>query len=75
MGKTTVKRWSRVNKQKVDVPQPSIVNEYNHGIGGVDLFDQMCGQYRIPIRRQKWYQRQVAFGIDSSLVNAWVLYR
>ena len=38
LGKTTAKRWLRVNKQKVDVPQPSIVNGYNHGMGGVDLF-------------------------------------
>ena len=38
-GKTAVKRWSRFNKQKVDVPQPSIVNEYNHGMLRLDTLD------------------------------------
>ena len=75
LGKTTVKRWARVYKQKMDVPQPSIFNESNHGIGGVDVFDRMRGQYRIRIRSEKWYRPQVVFGINASLVNARTLYR
>ena len=35
----------------------------------------LSGQCRIRIRSKKWYWPQVVFGIDVSLVNAWMLYR
>jgi hypothetical protein len=33
----SVKRWSTTLKEKIDVPQPFLFQNYNRGMGGVDL--------------------------------------
>lgn len=33
------KMWSKQKKEAVTIPQPFIIQEYNSGMGGVDLFD------------------------------------
>jgi hypothetical protein len=32
-----------------------MVREYNSGMGGVDLLDNMVAVYRIPYRIKKWW--------------------
>lgn len=44
-------------------------------MGGVDLFDELRGLYRIRIRSKKWYWPFVRFCINGALVNMWLLYR
>lgn len=72
---TNCRRYSRSHKRKIDVLQPSLIKEYNNGMGGVDLFDQFRGRYRINIRSRKWYWPIVRFCINASIVNAWLLFR
>lgn len=69
------KRWSKKEKAYIQVDQPSLVNLYNQGMGGVDLFDKLRGLYRIRIRSKKWYWPFVRFCINGALVNMWLLYR
>lgn len=69
------KRWSKKEKTSVQVDQPTLINLYNQGMGGVDLFDKMRGLYRIRIRSKKWYWPFLRFCINGALVNMWILYR
>lgn len=42
---------------------------------GVDLIDQMRRDYSVQYHSRKWWHKFLFFIIDSSLQNAWVLYR
>ncbi|KAI4457877.1 transposase is4 [Holotrichia oblita] len=41
------KWWSKKEESFIHVPQPILIDLYNQGMGGVDLFDKMRGLYRI----------------------------
>ena len=45
-------RWSKMKKEVVCVPQPVMIQQYNKGMGGVDLFDQFRGKYRVAFRKR-----------------------
>lgn len=70
-----VKRWNSVEKRKVDVPCPKIVQEYNKHMGGVDLAGMLIELYRVPLKSKRWYLRLFGYMIDLSVVNAWLLFR
>lgn len=70
-----VKRWSVVEKNKVDVVRPAAIGEYNSFMGGIDLHDMLVELYRIDIRVRRFYLRIVFHIIDMCVVNAWLLYR
>lgn len=74
-GLTTCKRWSRVKKDKVSLPMPILVKDYNKYMGGVDLFDRLRGLYRTRIRNKRWYYPIFRFCLNGAVVNAWLLYR
>ncbi|XP_046679935.1 piggyBac transposable element-derived protein 3-like [Homalodisca vitripennis] len=69
------KRWSSSNKKHIVVPQPNCVNWYNMNMGGVDRLDENVSTYRIHIRNKKWYWPMVAYMLNVSMNNAWILYR
>lgn len=69
------KRFSKLQKKKIDVPRPKAVEIYNKYMGGVDLLDAMLGFYRIQIRSKKWYHRIFFHTIDLITVNSWLLWR
>ena len=72
---TNASRWCKRAKNRVDVPQPNTVRQYNEFMGGVDRFDQNVNQYRVAIRSKKWWWPLFAFCIDAACQNAWQLYR
>lgn len=49
------RRFCRVTRKDIPVPIPDMVREYNSGMGGVDLLDNMVAVYRIPYRIKKWW--------------------
>ena len=71
----TVKRWSKKDRDHVDVCRPSVVRLYNHCMGGVDLADRMVSLYRMKARANKWPVRVVMHFLDCPVSNAWILYK
>lgn len=68
-------RWVSSEKKKVPVSQPYVISAYNKYMGGVDRMDENIDRYRISIRSKKWWWAPFAFCIDTSIHNAWQLYR
>lgn len=50
---STLKRYCKVNKKKVDVACPSIIKQYNKHMGGVDKANSLLGLYRTPGRARR----------------------
>jgi DNA excision repair protein ERCC-6 len=69
------KRFSSMQKQRVEVDQPNVVKLYNYGMGGVDRFDQNVACYMIQHRSKKWYWPIFRFCVDLAVQNAFQLYR
>ncbi|XP_068082072.1 piggyBac transposable element-derived protein 3-like [Anabrus simplex] len=70
-----VKRWDKANAKYIEIPRPELVMRYNHGMGGVDLFDQLISLYRIFLRCKKWTLRMIFHAVDFAVVNSWLEYR
>ena len=70
-----VQRWSRIEKKKIDVDRPYIVERYNKTMGGTDRQDQHVNNYRSGIRGKKWWFPLFTWLVDVSIQNAWLLGR
>lgn len=68
------KRYDRKQRKLVTIEQPHLVDQYNHRMGGVDLFDNAVNNYRIRIRGKKWYWPLITNALDAAMVNAWKLH-
>ncbi|KAG5886794.1 hypothetical protein JTB14_009427 [Gonioctena quinquepunctata] len=58
-----------------EVTRPEIIHDYNHGMGGVHLMDQLISYHRIFIRSKKWLPQVIMHMIDFALVNSWIEYK
>ncbi|XP_059188491.1 piggyBac transposable element-derived protein 3-like [Centropristis striata] len=70
-----VRRYSKEEKKKINVPCPKIVSEYNTHMGGVDLADMMIALYRTPAKSHRWYLGIFWQMVDIAVNNAWLLHR
>ena len=66
----TAKRWDRKASKSIQIPVPNSVHVYNKRMGGIDLFDQQVGAYRIRIRSKKWWWALFAWSLNAQVVNA-----
>ncbi len=71
----TCKRFSKLEKKNVTLPQPTAIKMYNRNMGGVDLMDQSINNYRCRIRIRKWYFKIFTWMMDLACANAWQLFR
>lgn len=71
----SIQRYSKTAKEKVPVPYPKIIQEYNTHMGGVDLADMLIALYRTNMKTHKWYMAIFSQMLDLSVNNAWLLYR
>ena len=71
----TMQRWSRIEKKKIDVDRPHIVEQYYKTMGGTDRQDQHVNNYRSGIRGKKWWFPLFTWLVDLSIQNAWLLGR
>ncbi|XP_049873098.1 piggyBac transposable element-derived protein 4-like isoform X1 [Pectinophora gossypiella] len=72
---TTVQRYDKKQKKRVDIDCPKVITEYNANMGGVDLMDSFIGRYRIRIKSRKWTMRLFYHMLDMTIINAWILSR
>lgn len=54
----------------------SYINDYNHGMGDVDIADQLRNNYRFDhwMRKRKWWWSIMFWEIGVILVNAYIVY-
>ncbi|KAE8743268.1 hypothetical protein FOCC_FOCC011148 [Frankliniella occidentalis] len=71
----TIPRYDADAHQKIPVPCPQIVLEYNSTMGGTDLFDQYMALYRTPSRARRWYFPLFGFLLELALINSFLLYK
>ena len=70
-----VTRFNKKKKVYEEVQQPEMIRAYNTFMGGVDLADMLASMHTCPFRFHKWFFRIFERMIDTTLVNAWLLYR
>lgn len=68
-------RYSRETRAKISVQQPSVYQECNHGMEGVNKIDMFIACYRTRMRQRKCWWSIFAYLFDASVVNAWLLMR
>ena len=68
----TCKRRSKVNNkfQKLDVPQPQLVRDYNKYMSGVDRSDQMINKYNSLRKTDKYWKTIFYHLLDIARVNS-----
>ena len=74
---SNVHRRKKGQKNKVPIPCPEAVKQYNAGMGGVDLMDQKCAAYHLDRKSSsgRYYLRLFFDIMDMACVNAHVIYK
>ena len=57
-----------------NVPTSPVLLEYTRYMRGVDVADQLRASYSSQTRSHKWWHRVFWFLMDTSIVNAYILY-
>jgi hypothetical protein len=68
-------RWIPGRRDRLDFPTSPILLEYQRFMRGIDVVDQQRGEYTTQLQSQKWWHRLLLFVLDSTCMNAYVLYR
>ena len=72
---TKVKRWDRSKKEYSNIDCPTVIQEYNKSMGGVDLADMLISLYRTAFKTKRWYIKVIFHLVDIAKVNSWLVYR
>ena len=56
-----VRRYSVKSKEFIDIPCPEAIQEYNKGMGGIDLFDMLTECYQIQLGTKNGIIRSSTF--------------
>jgi len=67
-------KWTS-HKKRDEYHTSPILLEYQEMMRGVDLVDQCRMQYSVQLRSHKWWHWLLLFILDTSLGNAYVLYK
>ncbi|KAK9702507.1 Transposase IS4 [Popillia japonica] len=63
------------DSSRESVSCPSAIADYNKYMGGVDRFDQLLAAYNISWKSRRWWMRIFHYCLESSMVNAYILYK
>ncbi|XP_042892021.1 piggyBac transposable element-derived protein 4-like [Penaeus japonicus] len=65
----------RVNRQGQQVMKPQAIIDYNDGMKGVDVGDQLASSYPAVRRSLKWYKKVLMYLFEMAMINAFALYK
>ncbi|RVE65370.1 hypothetical protein OJAV_G00115850 [Oryzias javanicus] len=74
----TVQRWQKTGdgtQQKMSLPRPTAVTEYNKYMGGVDTSDQMTGTNSVHRKTRRWPITVFQHRVDIAVTNAFVIHK
>lgn len=73
----TVLRWQKSDGQgqRVPVPRPTAVGEYNKYMGGVDTSDQMFGTNSVHRKTRRWPMTVFQHLLDIAVTNSYILHK
>uniref|UniRef100_A0A3B3Y6R7 PiggyBac transposable element-derived protein domain-containing protein n=1 Tax=Poecilia mexicana TaxID=48701 RepID=A0A3B3Y6R7_9TELE len=74
----TVLRWQKTEdgkRQKLPVPRPTAVGEYNKFMGGVDTSDQMLATHSTKRRTKRWPVTVFQHFLDIAVTNSFILHK
>ena len=64
------------SREKLPIPCPTSISDYNSFMGGVDITDQHISYYSLTQRRTlKWWKKIFWRMIDISILNSWIIFR
>ena len=63
------------NRRGESVVKPRAIVDYNRGMKGVDLSDQLAHYYRTPRKARKWYHNLFFHLVDTAVVNAYLVHK
>ncbi|CAG5047494.1 unnamed protein product [Parnassius apollo] len=72
---STVKRFDKKTRERVDILCPKSITEYNSHMRGVDLLDSFLDRYHIRVKSRKWYIRIFFHLFDLAVINSWIIYK
>jgi hypothetical protein len=55
--------------------RPTLIGDYNRGMGGTDLFDQYMAYYRSCVKTKKWTHGVFFHLFNLCVVNSWIVYK
>lgn len=72
-----VQRWQKTGEQhqRVSVPRPTAVTEYNKYMGGVDTSDQMLGTNSVHRKTKRWTIAVFQHLVDICVTNSFVIHK
>ena len=67
----------RVKNEKVEVPAPEVVKNYNKYMGGVDKHDKLRSTFALGKHHKfkKYYVKLMLFLMDIAMTNSWIYYK
>lgn len=73
---TTVLKCPKGCHEKRPIPYPTIIDDYNQYMGGVDLTDQNLSYYSMTNKKTlKWWKKVFWRFIDICIINSWIIFR
>lgn len=71
----SVSRRTKGSSSKIQIPCPAVVREYNAGMGGVDLADQLKSSYELDRKSKFRFYLRIFFDLlDIACVNAHIVF-
>ena len=65
----------QVGRQRMMIPQPKAISDYNQFMNGVDLHDQLRKRYACGRPSKKYWNYLLWFIVDCYRVNAYFVYK
>ena len=72
---SSVERYDRSSKRRVQISCLKAVSTYNEHMGGVDLLNFLTALHRFKLQSKKNYHRLFFHFVDMTVVTCWLLYK